>query len=117
MRKFIYLLPLALLPVSLAAGTVAIKLYPPEVRLHAQGEGQTILLIAMDDEGVGREVTSEAGWKFSDASLATVESSRRVRASHAGSARLTASFDGLTAEAPVEVLLERPHRLSFMNDI
>src|SRR4030088_3140597 len=98
MRKCLHLLPLALLPITLSAGTVAIKLYPPEIRLHAQGEGQTILLIAIDDEGVGREVTPQAGWKFSDTSVASVESSRRVRGSHSGSVRLNASFDGLTVE-------------------
>src|SRR5437660_5487064 len=108
MRQSLHLLPLVLLPVTLSAGTVVIKLYPPEIRLHAQGEGQTILLIAIDDEGVGREVTPQAGWKFSDASVAGVESSRRVRGSQPGIARLTASFDGLTVEAPVEVLPARP---------
>ena len=39
-----------------AAKTLDIHLYPPEVRVHAGGEGQTLLLIATDEEGVSREV-------------------------------------------------------------
>src|SRR5438270_5494862 len=99
MRKCIHLLlPLALLPFTLAAGTVAITLYPPEIRVHAKGEGQTVLLIAVDDEGVAREVTAQASWKFSDGSVAGVEASRRVMGAKPGAVRVTASFDGLNVE-------------------
>ncbi|MEP6538002.1 MAG: DUF1549 and DUF1553 domain-containing protein [Bryobacteraceae bacterium] len=117
MRKLLYLLPLLLQPFPLAAKTVAIKLYPPEVRVHAQGEGQTVLLIAVDEEGVGREATSEAVWKVSDASVGNIESSRRVRGLRTGNARVEASFDGVSVDVPLEVLPAQTHHLSFMNDI
>ena len=67
MRSSAFLLLLIGLPVGISAKTVSLSIYPPEVRLHAGGEGQKVLLTATDDEGVAREVTSEATWDFSGA--------------------------------------------------
>ena len=64
MRSPAHLLLLIGLPLGVSAKTVSLSIYPPEVRLHAGGEGQKVLLTATDDEGVAREVTSEATWEF-----------------------------------------------------
>ena len=63
MSKRLSRLALLLMPLTLGARTVTVQLYPPEIRLHAKGPGQTILLVATDEEGVSREVTSEAVWR------------------------------------------------------
>lgn len=105
------------LPAAAVGKTVALKLYPPEIRLHAGSDGQSVLLIATDEEGVNREVTAEATWQFNDATLASLKAPRTIQASHPGTTRLRATFDGLSTEVSVEVLPERRHELSFVNDI
>jgi Protein of unknown function (DUF1553)/Protein of unknown function (DUF1549) len=116
MSKRLSLLALLLVPLTLGARTVTVQLYPPEIRLHAKGPGQTILLVATDEEGVSREVTSEAVWRASDPAIGSIES-RKVKGNRPGSMTLQASFDGVSAAAPVEVLPERRRELSFINDI
>src|SRR5262245_32617434 len=96
------------------AKTVELKIYPPEVRFHANSEGQKVLVVATDDEGVSREVTSEVTFQVT---AGQVEGNRTIKAAQPGAGRLIGRFDGLSAEAPVEVLKERPHELSFINDI
>lgn len=117
MRISLFLLTLAMLPGGLAGKTVSLVLYPPEVRFHAGSDGQSVLLIATDDEGVSRDVTAEAAWEVTGSTTATFAKPRTVRAQQAGSAKLRAAFDGLTAEAAVDVLAERGNTLSFVNDI
>jgi hypothetical protein len=117
MRSSPFLLLLMGLPVGISAKTISLSIYPPEVRLHAGGEGQKVLLTATDDEGVAREVTSEATWEFSGAPIASFQKPRTVQAARPGNTRLRASFDGMSAEVPVEILPERRHELSFVNDI
>lgn len=114
MRTFLLLV---ILTAGLAAKTVSLTLYPPEIRLHARGEGQSVLLIATDDEGVSREVTSAASWQFQGEAPVSFRKPRTVEATGPGSARLRASFDGISVEAPVELLPERRQELSFVNDI
>lgn len=84
--------------------------------MHA-GEGQTVLLVATDEEGVSREVTVEAKWNVSDAAISTMGGPRTLQGIKAGAGELTAFFEGVRAKAPVEVLEERKHELSFINDI
>ncbi|MEX2261296.1 MAG: DUF1549 and DUF1553 domain-containing protein [Bryobacteraceae bacterium] len=117
MRRAFILPLLALLPGALSARTVELKLYPPEIRTHASDAGQTVLLIATDEEGVDRDVTAEASWQIADASLASIEASHVIKGNRQGETRLTVSFDGKSAEAPVEVLPERRRELSFINHI
>ena len=102
--------------VTATAATVSLKVYPPEIRVHA-GESQMLLLIATDSDGVTREVTSEAKWSYSAPSSAAMANSRTLNALKQGSGELVAGFDGVSAKAPVEVLPERRHELSFINDI
>lgn len=118
MTMRIAILLLFSLALEAAAKTVDIHLYPPEVRVHAGGEGQTLLLIATDEEGVTREVQLvEAKLVFTDASLASIESSRILKSGRIGSTRLKVSFEGISTEVPVDVLPERHSDLSFINDI
>ena len=76
-----------------SAKTASILLYPPEVRVHTNGEGQTLLLIATDDEGVSREVTfAEARLELADKSIASVEASRILKGNRVGNTRLSGVF-------------------------
>ncbi|MFN7934043.1 MAG: DUF1549 and DUF1553 domain-containing protein [Bryobacteraceae bacterium] len=106
---------LALFASGVSAKTVELKIYPPEVRFHAGSAGQKILVVATDEEGVSREVTASA--TLSAGTLAQVEGNRTVKGAQAGTGKLRASFDGLSAEVPVEVLKARANELSFINDI
>ena len=49
--------------------------------------------------------------------IASFHKPRTVQAARPGNTRLRASFDGLSTEVPVEILPERRHELSFVNDI
>ena len=115
-KLFLSVFALLAVAVSSRAATVSLQLYPPEVRVHA-GESQTVLLIATDSEGVTREVTAEAKWSSSQPASAAMTNSRTLSALKQGTGELVATFDGATAKAPVEVLPERRHELSFINDI
>jgi hypothetical protein len=112
-----HLVLVSLLAAIAAAKTVELKVYPPEIRFHAGSEGQTVLVVATDDDGVSREVTLEATFRVNVPSLAHVEANRTIKSTQPGTGHLHASFDGLSAQAPLEVLNERPHLLSFINDI
>ena len=105
---------LTLLTAAASAKTVELKIYPPQVRFHTGSEGQKVLVVATDDEGVSREVTAEVTFQATGAS---VEANRTIKGAQPGTGTLRASFEGLSAEVPVEVLKERPHQLSFINDI
>lgn len=117
MRLYGLLLLLIIPSAGLSGKTVRLTLYPPEVRLHASGEGQAVLLIATDEEGVSREVTADASWQFDGDAPASFQKPRTVQATRSGKTRLTASFDGVFAEVPVEILPERRQQPSFVNDI
>ncbi|MCC6383351.1 MAG: DUF1549 domain-containing protein, partial [Dehalococcoidia bacterium] len=108
------LLSFVLWSAALEAKTVELKIYPPEVRFHAASDGQAILVVATDDEGVSREVTAEA--TLSTGPLAQVEG-RTVKGAQPGTGKLRAAFDGLSAEVPIEILKPRAAGLSFINDI
>lgn len=101
---------------TFGAETKILTLYPPEIRVHA-GESQTLLLLATDADGVAREVTGEASLQSSETGRATLPTSRTLRAIAVGAGILTASYDGVAVRAPFEILPERKHELSFINDI
>ena len=109
-----HLVLVGLLAVGAEAKTVALKIYPPEVRFHA-GEGQKILVVATDEEGVSREVTAEAAFR-APASV-QMEAGHTVKSTEQGTVKLRATFEGLSTEAAVEVLKPRGRELSFVNDI
>ena len=102
--------------VTATAATVSLKLYPPEIRVHA-GNSQMVLLVATGADGVTREVTPEAKWSYSAPSSAVIANSRTLNALKQGSGELVADFDGVSAKVSVEILPERHHELSFINDI
>src|SRR4051794_19292029 len=103
---------------GLGARTADLKIYPPEVRVHIGSEGQTLLLIATDDDGVSREVpANEAAFTIADNAMASLASTRVVKGNQQGDTELRVSFDGVSARVPLHVLPERPHELSFINDI
>src|SRR5262245_49485856 len=102
MAKSLLRLAFLFVPLTLGARTVTLHVYPPEIRVHANGSGQTILLIATDEEGVSADVTSGAVWQVSDPAIGSVES-RTVKGNRPGSMSLKASFDGISVTAPVEV--------------
>ena len=103
---------------GLCARTADLKIYPPEVRVHIGSEGQTILLIATDDDGVSREISAnEAAFTVADNSTASLASARVVKGNKQGDTELRVSFDGVSAGVPLHVLPARPPELSFINDI
>ena len=81
-----HLMFFTLLAAVAAAKTVELKIYPPEVRFHAGSEGQHVLVVATDDEGVSREVTAEVTFQVSAASLARVEANT-IKATQPGTGR------------------------------
>jgi hypothetical protein len=103
--------------VGLWGATASIRIYPPEITVYAGEAGQTMLAVAVDDEGVSREITAEAAWEVADGSMASVEAMRTLKGTRAGATRLKAVFEGRTAEVAIEVRPARQRELSFVNDI
>lgn len=111
--RYILLLTLA---AALSAKTVSLAVYPPEVRLHAGSEGQKLLVVATDDEGVTQDVTTATRFQ-TPPSLAKVEPGAVIQAPQPGTGHLRVTFDGQSIAVPVEVLAPRRQELSFINDI
>ena len=105
MRNSLSLLSLALTSFTLSARTVKLKLYPPEVRLHAKGEGQTVMVIATDQDGVSREVTADPF--FTGGHLATLSAAELTAPPHQVPAHARSRRRGALLDAGRR---PRPHR-------
>lgn len=109
-----------LLPALQAVGLTAtpeLRVYPPVIQLQLEG-AQSILVTAIDSNGVGRDVTSEATLRVENPRVASIEKPNSVTALTAGETRLQTQYDGMAAAAKVVVGSTSARRdLSFVNDV
>ena len=93
----------------------SLAIYPPQVHLQTASDYQGIIVVATRDDGVTLDVTSEAKLALSDKS-AHIEG-QTLRPVSDGNAKLTATFNTLTATAAISVTKVAEHRpISFMTD-
>ena len=89
-----------LLAATAAAKTVELKIYPPEVRFHAGSEGQKVLVVATDDEGVSRKSPPEVMFRRPVLRWKPIARSKAP----SREPELCVPASTVSAEVPVEVL-------------
>jgi hypothetical protein len=79
-----------------------VRIYPSEVSLTTARDAQTIVVQAEYTSGITRDVTEKVAWKVDGEQFVSLEKNRLTPRGD-GSARLTATFESLTAEVPITV--------------
>jgi len=94
----------ALLAVSACARKPAsIDVAPKKLKIYGLERGQRLTARILDKKGQPLE-SGAAAWTSSNPSVAEVEPGGRVLAKKAGKATVTATFEDVTAQVPVEVV-------------
>ncbi len=81
---------------------VALAMYPPSITLGVYGQAQLSVDATLDD-GSRRDVTREASWTTTDASIVSVDQSGEVIARAPGTAEVVATIQGVEARSRVLV--------------
>src|SRR5437016_2362395 len=113
-----------LLSAPLWSQTGKLAVYPGSAILFGEGSRQHVLVTWTDPAGIEHDVTPKARMSLNGPNIAQLENSGplensgMIRAVSAGKTKLTASYEGLTAEENVEVRAANGNReLSFVKDI
>jgi hypothetical protein len=95
---------MALLPalVKAAEAPIAVKVFPSEVSLTTIRDAQSVVVQAEYANGITRDVTDQVIWKLDSEGIVAQEGNRLTPRGD-GNAKLTATFESLTAEVPVSV--------------
>ena len=96
---------------------VALHVYPSEVALATARDGQSIVVQAEYASGITRDVTDKVAWQLDGGDVVSRDGNRLAPKGD-GSAKLTATFESLTAEVPIavtEVAVDPP--ISFKLDV
>jgi hypothetical protein len=99
------------------AKTIDLKIYPPEIRIEAGQNGQAVLVVATDQDGITRDVTDKATIQVRQASIARYQEPRNVSGLRQGTTELEAAYGDHTATVRVYVNEAAPRPFSFVNDI
>ncbi|MEO7652531.1 MAG: DUF1549 domain-containing protein, partial [Bryobacteraceae bacterium] len=114
------IVPALLAAVAFAAPAekvVRLSLHPSEAALSGEHPRQSMLVMALLDNGVERDVTAEAVFQTDAPAVLRVSAEGAVAVS-GGSARVTASYGGHTAEARfIAAHLDSRRSVSFSSDI
>ncbi len=97
--------------------TVEVRVYPETIALRTAADRQTLVVQAVEADGITRDVTAEAVWSLADPELVDIEGGL-IRPRQAGSSTLTIAFEGHHLDVPVTV--EEPTAvpaLSFRLDV
>ena len=81
----------------------ALRIAPTSLAFLARGAFADLVVTADFDDGSSRIVTTSAALSSANPAVASVNAAGRVVAQGAGATQITASFEGLTASAPVAV--------------
>ncbi len=122
--SFGWMLVLAMSGISLTALAAAksaavseIKVYPPEVRLSARQDRQSLVVQATSADGATRDVTDTASFTFTDKTVARAEKGCMLPLAD-GKAELQVKFDGRAFSVPVTIANAKTERpLSFKLDV
>ena len=101
-----------------AAATAALSIHPDRIVLYGLGSRQHFVVTWTDAQGFERDVTGQTKFESLAPQIARVETAGSVRGVAAGTSRMTAAFDGITAAAEIEVRAAGDAKeLSFVKDI
>jgi uncharacterized protein YjdB len=80
----------------------ALRVYPSEVSLTTARDAQSIVVQAEYANGITRDVTDTVAWKLEGEQFVAQEKNRLLPRSD-GTAKLTATFESLSADVPIKV--------------
>ena len=107
----------AALPVARGASLTDVRVFPADVSLKTRGDRQSIVVQAMYDDGVTRDVTSQASLSLANKKLAKLEQATLSPLAD-GRTELRVKFRGKSIVVPVKVeraASEEP--ISFVRDV
>ncbi|WP_425619498.1 DUF1549 domain-containing protein [Anatilimnocola sp. NA78] len=109
---------LAVSAAALAEGKItALNVYPPDVHLSTKQDLQRFVVVATREDGVTLDVTAQASIKLADDKLCKLEKNMLLPVAD-GATKLNVEYQGLQAEASVEVKDAAADRgISFQLDI
>jgi hypothetical protein len=98
--------------------TVRISVYPQQANLTGDHTRQSLLVMAVDDEGVERDVTAKAAYTTTPAGIVRVTTDFAVEALADGAASLRVAYGDKQVEAKCAVTNQATRRpVSFLGDI
>jgi hypothetical protein len=100
-----------------AAELAALKVYPDSIQLTTAKGRQSIVVQAVFDDGITRDVTSQAEWSVPDEQIARLEESTIYPVSD-GHVSFTIEFGGTSVNLPIKVTEASQHPpISFRRDV
>lgn len=95
----------------------SLEVYPPKIQLSGAADFQSIIATAQRDDGVTLDVTNEVTWAVGDESKVALKDFA-LRPKSDGSTTLTATWNGMESQCPVEVSrATEPKEISFHLDV
>jgi hypothetical protein len=104
-------------PAQGSQALTAIHVFPSQIALATSRDAQTVVVQAEYANGITRDVTDKATWKFDKEGLVTLEGNKLLPKSD-GDAKLTVAFESKSVDVPINVkqaTTDRP--VSFKLDI
>jgi hypothetical protein len=110
--------PASALPVAATtASWQSLAIYPPAIKLHAKTDDQHVIAVATRSDGITQDVTDQVQWTFANPEL-TSFNQFVVTPKGDGVSQVTASWQGLSASASVEITNSSVVRtVSFERDV
>ena len=95
----------------------SLAIYPPDIKLNTAADYQNVIAVASRSDGITFDVTDKVQWKLENEALAKFENFRLTPAAD-GQSKLTAAWEGMSAEAPMTVVeATKPREISFHLDV
>lgn len=95
----------------------SLTVYPPEIKLNTAADFQNIIAVASRSDGITFDVTDKVEWGFENGAFAKLENFRLTPVAD-GQTKLTAKWEGMSAEAGVLVAeAGKPRPISFHLDV
>ncbi|MFN0167758.1 MAG: DUF1553 domain-containing protein [Bryobacteraceae bacterium] len=117
MRQALLLLLLSLIA-NAQPGLVSLRVLPADVTLRGAGSSQQLLVVGKRSDDTVIDLTARAQWSISKPGLARIEGEGRVFAVADGGTSITASVDGKSAKALLNVRQAAERRqITFSRDI
>jgi len=101
-RRSAIWLAVALLPAACSRGPVSIDISPKKAKIYGLERSQRLSARLLDKKG--QPVDGTPSWSSSNAGIVQAEAGGRLVAKKAGKATVTATYEEITAQVPVEVV-------------
>ena len=95
----------------------SLAIYPPEIKLATAADFQNVIAVARRSDGVTLDVTEQVRWELANAELVKLDDYRLTPQAD-GQTQLTASWQGMSAQATIDITsATAPRTISFHLDV